>query len=146
MKTTQREADRVWHAIVSLVMDTRDDWRRNVSDATGLPFTRVRALRRLAAGPMTLRALAESMGTDAPAATVTVNDLERRGLVSRCEHPDDRRAKLVSITAAGKATIRAAKAVSDHAPASLASLSAQDLVVLARIFCDGGGVKSPSKR
>jgi DNA-binding MarR family transcriptional regulator len=94
----------------------------------------VRALRRLAAGPLTLRALAESLGTDAPAATVAVNDLERRGLVTRCEHPDDRRAKLVSLTAAGRATLREGKSVPDRAPLSLAALSREDVKTLARIF------------
>jgi DNA-binding MarR family transcriptional regulator len=134
MTTERSEIDRAWQAIVALVMDTRGDWRRKVAEATGLPFTRVRALRRLAGGPLTLRALAESLGTDAPAATVAVNDLERRGLVTRCEHPDDRRAKLVSLTAAGKATLRAGKRVSDHAPEPLASLPREDVKALARIF------------
>jgi DNA-binding MarR family transcriptional regulator len=134
MTRERSEIDRAWQAIVTLVMDTRGDWRRKVAEATGLPFTRVRALRRLAGGPLTLRALAESLGTDAPAATVAVNDLERRGLVTRCEHPDDRRAKLVSLTAAGRATLRAGKRVSDRAPPPLASLSPEDAKTLARIF------------
>jgi DNA-binding MarR family transcriptional regulator len=134
MTGERTEVDRAWQAIVALVMDTRGDWRRKVAEATGLPFTRVRALRRLAGGPLTLRALAESLGTDAPAATVAVNDLERRGLVTRCEHPRDRRAKLASLTAAGRATLRAVKSVSDHAPEPLASLSRDDVKTLVRIF------------
>jgi DNA-binding MarR family transcriptional regulator len=134
MTNERSDVDRVWQTIVALVMDTRGDWRRNVAAATGLPFTRVRALKRLNGGPLTLRALAESLGTDAPAATVAVNDLERRGLVTRCEHPDDRRAKLVSLTTAGRATLRAVKTVSDHAPEPLASLPREDVKSLARIF------------
>jgi DNA-binding MarR family transcriptional regulator len=128
------DIDQVWRAIVALVMDTRGDWRRRVAEATGLPFTRTRALRRLAAGPLTLRALAESLGTDAPAATVAVNDLEQRGLVTRSEHPDDRRAKLVSLTTAGRAALRAERSVADHAPELLAALSTEDVRTLARIF------------
>src|SRR5271170_742481 len=106
IKRSGKEIDRAWALIVGLVMDTRGDWRRKVAEATGLPFTRTRALRRLAGGPLTLRELAESLGTDAPAATVAVNDLEERGLVTRGEHPDDRRAKLVALTAAGRAIVR----------------------------------------
>jgi DNA-binding MarR family transcriptional regulator len=142
------DVDRVWQAIVGLVMDTRGDWRRKVAAATGLPFTRVRALRRLASGPLTLRALADSLGTDAPAATVAVNDLERRGLVTRCEHPRNRRAKLVSLTAAGKATLRAVKSVSDHAPEPLASLPREDVKSLATIFdaVNGDKVRAPRAR
>jgi DNA-binding MarR family transcriptional regulator len=143
---TDESIDRVWHAIVALVMDTRGDWRRKVSEATGLPFGRTRALRRLAGGPMTLKALADSLGTDAPAATVAVNDLEQRGLVTRCEHPEDRRAKLVSLTAAGRATLRAGKSVSDHAPEPLASLTREDVKTLARIFGgDGAGKEAKSR-
>jgi DNA-binding MarR family transcriptional regulator len=134
MTREQSEIDRVWHQIVAMVMDTRGDWRRKVTEATGLPFTRFRALRRLAAGPLTLRALADSLGTDAPAATVAVNDLEQRGLVTRREHPDDRRAKLVSLTAAGRAIVRAGKSVPDPAPKPLMALSPEDASVLARIF------------
>jgi DNA-binding MarR family transcriptional regulator len=131
------EADRIWQVLVGMVIDTRGDWRRRVSEATGLPFTRLRALRRIGEEPMTLSALAHSMSTDAPAATVTVNDLERRGLVTREEHPDDRRAKLVTITAAGRAILRTYKSVSDHAPEPLASLSPADLKILARLVAGG---------
>ena len=140
-----RDVDRVWQSLVALVMDTRGDWRRKVAEATGLPFTRVRALRRLAGGPLTLRALAESLGTDAPAATVAVNDLERRGLVTRCEHPEDRRAKLVSLTPAGRATLRAGKSVADHAPPAMAALPDEDLETLARIFDHVAAGRSPRR-
>jgi len=146
MSSERSELDRVWQAMVALVMDTRGDWRRKVAEATGLPFTRTRALRRLAGGPLTLRELAESLGTDAPAATVAVNDLEERGLVTRGEHPDDRRAKLVSLTAAGRAAMRAARSVSDPVPEPLASLSREDVKALARIFdvgeADGGRARN----
>jgi DNA-binding MarR family transcriptional regulator len=128
------EVDRVWLTMVGLVMDSRGDWRRNVAEATGLPFSRVRALRRLDARPLTLVELAEAMGSDAPAATVAVNDLERRGLVERGPHPDNRRAKLVSLTAAGRRTLGAARRVTDHAPEGFAALSTKDVGDLARIL------------
>jgi DNA-binding MarR family transcriptional regulator len=134
MSKERNEIDRVWRAIVVMVMDTRDEWRRNVDEATGLPFTRVRALRRLAAEPLTLRELAESLGMDAPAATVAVNDLAERGFVTRKEHPDDRRAKLVSLTPAGRALVRAVESVPDHAPESMSDLSAAEMKTLKKIF------------
>jgi DNA-binding MarR family transcriptional regulator len=149
MTKERREIDHAWHAMVGLVMDTRGDWRRKVVEATGLPFTRVRVLWRLEAGPITLRALAESLGTDAPAATVAVNDLEERALVTRCEHPEDRRAKLVSLTAAGRATLRAVTSVPDPAPEALSSLSSEDVKALTRIFratSDGVGARVRIKR
>jgi DNA-binding MarR family transcriptional regulator len=130
----RRDVDRLWEALVALVMDTRGDWRRKVADATGLPFSRVRALRRLGDGPLTLRDLAESMGSDAPAATAAVNALEERGLVERRPHPDDRRAKIVSLTPAGRRTLGAARKVTEQAPEAFAQLSPKDVRDLARIL------------
>jgi DNA-binding MarR family transcriptional regulator len=114
-------------------MDSIGDWRRKMTAATGLPFSRVRALRRLGPGPLTLRALAESMSTDAPAATVIVNDLEARGLVRRAPHPDDKRAKVVSLTPDGKRLVRSAEAVMESAPPSFDALDAKDVEDLTRI-------------
>ena len=132
-RRTQATGDRAWQRLVAFVMDTRGDWRRKVMDATGLPFSRVRALRRLGSAPRTLRDLAESMGTDAPAATVIVNDLEARELVRRDAHPQDRRAKVVSLTDGGKRVLRLAHAVKERAPASFDGLDARDIADLSRI-------------
>lgn len=125
-------ADRVWNALVAVVMDTRGDWRRRVSEATGLSFGRLRALKRLNEKPLALKELAESMGVDAPAATVAVNALEQRGLVVRTPHPTNGRVKLVSLTPAGRATLARMKAVIEHAPAPFASLSPRELAALER--------------
>lgn len=128
------KADEVWRQLVSLVMDSRGDWRRSVAEATGLPFTRFRALRRLADRPMTLAELADAMTVDAPAATVAVNDLEQQGLVLRTAHPTNRRAKLVELTDEGQRTLATAQAVPDDAPVALAALSSKDLAELARLL------------
>jgi DNA-binding MarR family transcriptional regulator len=129
----RKELDRAWQGLVALVMDGRGDWRRKIADATGLPFSRVRALRRLLDRPLTLSELAEAMDSDAPAATVIVNDLEKRGLVLREVHAQDRRVKVVSLTAAGKRTVSLARAVTEHAPEALVALSPEDVTDLLRI-------------
>jgi DNA-binding MarR family transcriptional regulator len=128
-----RERDRTWQRLVALVMDSRWDWRRKMSEAAGLPFSRVRALDRLTRGPLTLRALADLIGTDAPAATVIVNDLEERGLVVREGHPEDKRAKFVSLTSEGRKVMRVARAVTDEAPAPFEVLSEEEVEQLGRI-------------
>ena len=128
------EIDRIWQILVALVMDSRGDWRRSAMEVTCLPFSRVRALRRVANGPLALRELAEAMTIDAPAATVIVNDLEERGLVRRRSHATDRRTKIVSVTAAGKRLVDAVNQIAEHAPEPLASLSAEDVTTLSRIF------------
>jgi DNA-binding MarR family transcriptional regulator len=127
------DRDRAWQRLVALVMDSRWDWRRKMSEAVGLPFSRVRALDRLRRGPLTLRALAEVMGTDPPATTVIVNDLEARGLVVRETHPDDKRAKVVSLTAEGRRVVRSARAVTEKAPATFDVLTDKDVADLIRI-------------
>lgn len=134
------EADQVWQMMVSLVWETRGEWRRKVSDATGLPFSRVRILRRLMDAPVTLKQLADMIGSDAPATTVAVNDLEDRGLVERNPHPDNRRAKLVSLTPAGRQIVELARRnVRDNAPTAVQDLSKTDLAHLRRILERIGG-------
>jgi DNA-binding MarR family transcriptional regulator len=127
------ERDRAWQCLVALVMDGRWDWRRKMSEAAGLPFSRVRALDRLRRGPLTLRALAEVIGTDPPATTVIVNDLEARGLVVREAHPEDKRAKVVSLTAGGRRIVQSARAVTEKAPPTFDALTDKDAADLMRI-------------
>lgn len=124
----------VWRQLVSLVMDSRGDWRRSVAETTGLPFSRVRALWRLTGGPLTLAELAHSMAVDPPAATVAVNDLERRGLVRRTPHPTNRRAKLVQLTDPGRRVAHAAKSVPDQPPSALAALPPAQLAQLGALL------------
>ena len=129
------EADDIWQALVDLVWETRGEWRRKVSDATGLPFSRVRVLWRLLEAPITLKQLADMTGSDAPATTVAVNDLEDRGLVRRHPHPDNRRAKLVSLTPAGRQLVDLVRrTVRDDAPPAVQQLSKTDLAHLRRIL------------
>ncbi|WP_431240593.1 MarR family winged helix-turn-helix transcriptional regulator [Mycolicibacterium aichiense] len=127
-------ADQVWRSMSSLVLDNKDGWRRAVVDRTGLPFSRIRILRRLASQPMTVKQVAEAATIDAPAATVAVNDLEARGLVVRQPHPDNRRCKLVSLTDAGRDVIAVLDDTDDPAPEVLASLDEQDLQALGTIL------------
>jgi DNA-binding MarR family transcriptional regulator len=129
------EADSIWQMMVSLVWETRGEWRRKVGEATGLPFSRVRILWRLFDAPLTLKQLAEMTGSDAPATTVAINDLEERGLVERRPHPENRRAKLVSLTPAGKQLVeRVYRTVRDDAPLEVQQLSKTDLAHLRRIL------------
>ncbi len=123
-------ADQVWRQLSTLVIDGKDTWKRAVVERTGLPFSRIRILRRLTVRPMTVKQIAEAAAMDAPAATVAVNDLEQRGLVLRRVNPENRRCKLVSLTDAGRDVVALVEAVSDPAPASLAALSERDLRAL----------------
>lgn len=120
-----------------LVLD--NDRRREVASATGLPFGRIRALRRIAAHPRTMGELAALLGIDAPYATSVVDELEAMGLVERHPHPTDRRAKVVAVTSAGGATAAEADAILSRPPAGVAALTPEELVTLVTLLrsCQG---------
>jgi DNA-binding MarR family transcriptional regulator len=116
--------------MAAVVFDNRDGWKRDVIETSGLPFSRIRVLRRLARKAMSLREIAEVTMMDAPAATVAINDLEDRGLVVRTPDPADRRSKLVSLTQAGCDVVARIDRVEDPAPPSIAALDDDDLRAL----------------
>jgi DNA-binding MarR family transcriptional regulator len=113
-----------------LVLDNQR--RREVSDALGLTFGRIRALRRIARSPMTMGELAAALGIDAPYATLVVDELERQGLVERRPHPTDRRVKVVATTSRGATAAREAEEILSRPPAALAGLPRPELEALAR--------------
>jgi DNA-binding MarR family transcriptional regulator len=123
----------------SLVIDNRDSWKRAVVDRSGLPFSRIRVLRRLARGPMTVKQVAVAATMDAPAATVAVNDLEDRGLVVRTPEPTNRRCKVVSLTDAGRDMVRKIDETDDPAPEILLGLEETELRKLQAILAKLSG-------
>ncbi|MBX7433880.1 MarR family transcriptional regulator [Mycobacterium sp. Y57] len=126
--------DDVWRDLAAFVIENRDSWKRAVVEQSGLPFSRIRILRRLNRTPMTVKQIAAAATIDAPAATVAVNDLEDRGLVIRRVDPSNRRSKVVSLTDAGRQAVQGIDAVHDPAPEALAVLSDRDLAELRRIL------------
>jgi DNA-binding MarR family transcriptional regulator len=130
---TTRQAAQVWHAILTLVHE-RNDRRKEVCEALDMSFVRVKALRRIAVEPLTMRELASRLQTDAPYTTLVVDDLEKRGLVLREPHPADRRAKLVTATDAGRAAAGRAEEILAEPPPQLLALSPEDVSALARII------------
>jgi DNA-binding MarR family transcriptional regulator len=125
-------AARIWSGLRSLVLE-RHDRRRQVCDALDMSFIRVKALRAMVAGPMTMRQLAERLATDPPYTTVVVADLQRRGLVQRSPHPDDRRLRIVTLTPAGSRAAQLAERILERPPAPLLELDAPDLATLDRL-------------
>ncbi len=127
-------ADEVWRTMATLVNENRDGWKRAVIERTGLPFSRIRILSRLARRSMTVKEIAHAATIDAPAATVAVNDLEDRGLVVRETDPTNRRCKTVSLTDAGREMAKKIAMTDDPAPEVLAALSASELGELREIL------------
>lgn len=123
---------RVWASLRVLVHE-RYDRRKKVADALGMSFIRIKALRSLASGPLTMRRLATELQTDAPYTTVVVDDLVRRGYVERTVDTADRRVKIVQITPAGAAVASRANELLDEPPEPLRDLPPEDLAALDRI-------------
>ncbi|MFE4359741.1 MarR family winged helix-turn-helix transcriptional regulator [Kitasatospora sp. NPDC056800] len=125
-------AARVWQGMNALVLE-RYDRRKSVAEALGMSFSRVRALRRLVAGPITLRELAERLGADPPYTSVIVDDLVRRGLAERITNPVDRRSKLVHLTEEGEAKAAIATGILSTPPDALLALPPEDIRMLDRV-------------
>jgi DNA-binding MarR family transcriptional regulator len=128
----QASPSAVWSVMCDLVLD--NERRREVAEATGLSFGRIKALRRLARNPMSMKELAATLGIDAPYATVVVDDLESQGLVERRSHPTDRRTRVVEVTRKGKALARRADAIFGTPLPGLRALDAETLQRLAGIL------------
>ncbi len=110
--------------------------RGELAEALGfrLGGGRGKILFQLRGGPATLSQLAAANGVDAPYATLIVDKLEAHGLVERRPHPDDRRRKLVTLTAAGHSAIATADAILLRPPPAIRSLPAAELGQLTRLL------------
>ncbi|RFA12206.1 hypothetical protein B7R22_17420 [Subtercola boreus] len=128
------QADQVWASMLAVVTHNLEGYRRLVSDEVGLSFSRVRVIRRLSAAPLTMGGLAEAAGMDAPAASVAVNELERRGLVARATDPANRRVRMVALTTEGRLMLERVHAVRPVAPPEFEVLGAGELEQLAGIL------------
>jgi DNA-binding MarR family transcriptional regulator len=127
-----RELRFAWDRIRTMVYD--DNRRGEVSTTLGLSWVKVKALRRLLAGPMTMRGLAEALVTDKPYITQIVDALEGRGLVTRSVDAHDRRCRIAALTEVGRETALRSEEILTRPPAALSLLSARDLADLTRIL------------
>ncbi|MCD9141849.1 MarR family winged helix-turn-helix transcriptional regulator [Streptomyces albireticuli] len=139
-------AERAWGNIRQIVLGGNER-RKEVVEALGMSFFRVKALRRIARGPVTLRDLADELLTDRPYTTLVVADLAERGLVERTANPADRRSKIVSVTEEGRAAAERAERILGAPPSALLALPEEDLAALdritAKLAAPGGAAGSP---
>lgn len=130
--TSAETAGRVWERMRVFVLD--HERRREVCETLGMSFIRVKALRRIARGPLTMRELTEQLMTDPPYTTLVIDDLEHRGLVARTADPDDRRRKIVSLTTDGAAVAARAGEILAEPPPGISALAQADLDLLERLL------------
>jgi DNA-binding MarR family transcriptional regulator len=84
--------------------------------------------------PMTLSELAATNNLDAPYVTLIVDKLEGHGLVERRPHPDDRRRKLVTLTATGRNAVATAESILLRPPPAMSTLPAEGLRQLTELL------------
>jgi DNA-binding MarR family transcriptional regulator len=98
-----------------------------------ISFTAASTLGRLnREGPARLTALAADEGVTQPSMTQLIQRLERQGLVTRVNDPDDGRVVLVAVTAAGRALLaQRRRSRTDRLAELLATLSPEDEQALA---------------
>jgi DNA-binding MarR family transcriptional regulator len=130
-------AREVWALMSDMVLD--HERRREAADALGMSFARVRAVRRIAQQPMSMREIAAVLDIDPANATPVVDDLESLGLVRRRPHPSDRRAKLVEATRKGRQAARKADGILLTPPPGLAALNPGDLETLRQLLRRAAG-------
>ena len=101
--TTDRELGYRLGAVMLRCMSADGGMAIRVIDESGLNFIQMKVLMTLSGAeePPTLKPIAEGLGLSLPSASRAVDGLVKRDLVARTEHPDDRRQRLLALTAAG---------------------------------------------
>lgn len=132
---TRDEAERAaWEPFLELMRQEKRRISATCQDL-GLTSQQAYALLHLSReGPSSMVSLAETMQCDASNITGLVDKLEARGLIERRPHPQDRRVKLLVVTAAGDAMHRALRERMAKPPAHFAALSVKDLKALHKIL------------
>ena len=95
----------------------------------------IKMLMRLAAADsVSMGEMARGIGVDPSYITALVDDLDERGLARREPAPDDRRVKIIVLTAAGRRLADEIAAVFAVPPAAFSALSAGELTQLRNLL------------
>lgn len=119
-------AGRQWRRVANAVAEMH-----GISDATALPLVLIGRME----GDPRQNALAEAVGIEGPSLVRLLDQLEKVGLVLRKEDPLDRRAKVLSLTPAGKKIVTKMEAdLTRLRETVFADVSAADLEASMRVF------------
>jgi DNA-binding MarR family transcriptional regulator len=115
------ELNDAWARTMTLLIQRRDEFfgllrRHDLTPPHG------HALQVLHGGPLRMRDMADAVACDASYITAIVDRLERASLVERRPCADDRRAKEIVLTTAGRRLARELSDLFDAAPAALQRL------------------------
>src|SRR5262245_45828037 len=103
VNTAADPATEAWTLVMDMLFSERPPRIPAVAAEFGLSPVGVKLLQILEPGlELPMRQLAERCYCDASNVTGIVDKLEERGLVERRDSPEDRRVKLIALTAAGE--------------------------------------------
>ena len=103
----------------------------------GLSGRGYHVLRAALDGEHTQKELADMVGLDKTTMVVTIDELERDGLAERQPSPTDRRARVISVTSAGKRKLTEANAVKEQVQSDvLESLAPRQRTALLEALTD----------
>ena len=126
-----------WKAVLELVGwgGRRPPRFPRVAMELGLAPKQLGVLRSLEpGGELPMRAIGQSLYCDASYVTDLVDRLEERGLIERRSSSEDRRVKLIALTAEGEKLRERAVELLYEPPAELAALDPDELEELARLL------------
>lgn len=133
-KTKEARARRVWQLMFDFLISSAPR-RAEVLGRFGLTPNDSRALNSLRQDEgRTMRSLADEWRCDASNATWIVDRLERAGLAVRRDEPNDRRVKLVLLTAKGARVKGDVMDAFYTAPPELLGLDSSELAALERLL------------
>jgi DNA-binding MarR family transcriptional regulator len=140
----QRIAEEAWTRLASIFWRRRPEWLRAAADEGLTPPHAVALMRLRDDAPPLLGDIAREMHCDASYATALADRLEERGLATRRPSLQDRRAKELVLTDAGRAVQERLRASFRRPPPAFLELSEDDLRTLVeiarRVSPDGGPV------
>ena len=130
------DAARVWVEMREFVERNSPKHRLRQALGDGLAKGRGKVMVLLMLGdrPHSLGDIAEAQRIDPPYATAIVDQLESLGLAARTADPDDRRRKVVTLTALGRAAVATAREIIAEPPAALVELTPAELAQLATVL------------
>jgi DNA-binding MarR family transcriptional regulator len=134
MKPTRPDACAAWQMLVQFFFAQRSHLPLLAAELQLSP-AQCHVLHLIEPGrPLPMGRLADTLACDASNVTGLVDRLETRGLVRRCASAEDRRVKVLELTAAGSRLRTQLLDRMTTPPVTLERLSAQDQRVLVRIL------------
>jgi DNA-binding MarR family transcriptional regulator len=133
-----------WAKLRDLVL-VDDDPRKRVAGALGITYFKIKILLYLSKHAASASDLVERFASDKTYISLLLRDLEDDGSVVRATSPEDRRAKLITLTDQGHELACSAARILDQPPPGFSQLTHQELDALLTLIDKISGEAGSSK-